>query len=66
MKKNNNPITIYWSPYYPITQMMSDWSFLYPKPKTLFSEFLHFLKQWEDRKNITLPDKVKDLLNAKD
>jgi isoleucyl-tRNA synthetase len=34
--------------------------------KTLFSEFLHFLKQWEDRKNITLPDKVKDLLNAKD
>jgi len=34
--------------------------------KTLFSEFLHFLKQWEDRKNITLPNKVKDLLNAKD
>jgi hypothetical protein len=34
--------------------------------KTLFSEFLHFLKQWEDRKNITLPVKVKDLLNAKD
>ena len=34
--------------------------------KILFSEFLHFLKQWEDRKNITLPDKVKDLLNAKD
>jgi len=34
--------------------------------KTLFSEFLHFLKQWEDRKNITLPVNVKDLLNAKD
>lgn len=34
--------------------------------KTLFSEFLHFLKQWEDRKNINLPARVKDLLNAKD
>jgi organic radical activating enzyme len=34
--------------------------------KTLFSEFLHFLKQWEDRKNISLPTKVRDLLNAKD
>ena len=33
--------------------------------KTLFSEFLHFLKQWEDRKNITLPHRVKELLHAK-
>jgi hypothetical protein len=48
MKKNNNPITIYWSPYYPITQMMSDWSFLYPKPKTLFSE----LYKNKDKENV--------------
>lgn len=32
--------------------------------KTLFSEFLHFLKQWEDRKNMTLPIRIKGLLNA--
>jgi hypothetical protein len=32
--------------------------------KTLFSEFLHFLKQWEHRKNISLPIKIKELLNA--
>ena len=32
--------------------------------KSLFSEFLHFLKQWEDRKNISLPIRIKELLNA--
>jgi hypothetical protein len=36
--KNNNPIVVYWSPYYPVNQMANDWSFLYPNPKTLFSE----------------------------
>lgn len=29
--------------------------------KTLFLEFLHFLKQWENRKNISLPNNIKDL-----
>jgi hypothetical protein len=38
MKKNNNPIIVYWSPYYPVHQVVSDWSFLYPSPKTLFSD----------------------------
>ena len=31
---------------------------------TLFLEFLHFLKQWENRKNISLPIRIKELLNA--
>jgi hypothetical protein len=38
MKKNNNPITVYWSPHYSANLLTNDWSLLYPKPKTLFSD----------------------------
>ena len=37
MGKNNNPINIYWAIPSDETESQ-DWSFLYPKPKTLFSE----------------------------
>jgi hypothetical protein len=47
MKKNNNPIIVYWTPYYPMHQVVSDWTFLYPKPKSLFSE-LYKNKQKEN------------------
>lgn len=36
---NNKPINIYWSPFYDIKGVdVLDWSFLYSKPKTIFSE----------------------------
>jgi hypothetical protein len=39
MGKNNNPINIYWA--IPSDEGdWQDWSFLYPKPKTLFSELV--------------------------
>lgn len=48
MKTNNDPINIYWSiPYEESDQQ--DWSFLYPKPKTLFSELV---KERKDPKNL--------------
>ena len=40
MKKNNDPITIYWSPCTSVEVEEFDWSFLYPTPKTLFSDIL--------------------------
>lgn len=35
---NKNPINVYWSPYY--VPENADWSFIYPKPKTLLSDLL--------------------------
>ena len=32
----NNPITVYWSPLFTVSEHDKDWSFMYPKPKTLF------------------------------
>jgi hypothetical protein len=37
-KINKKPITLYWSPYTSMDVEGSDWSFLYPNPKTLFSD----------------------------
>jgi hypothetical protein len=37
MSKENKEVNVYWAPYYDVRGPM-DWSFLYPKPKTLFSE----------------------------
>lgn len=36
-KMEKNVINVYWSPYYDVSLGSADWSFLYPKPKTLFS-----------------------------
>ena len=36
MSKENKEVNVYWAPYYDVRNPM-DWSFLYPKPKTLFS-----------------------------
>lgn len=36
----NKPITIYWSPGVTIRKDQSEWSFLYPKPTTLFHEMV--------------------------
>jgi hypothetical protein len=47
MKKNNDPINIYWAIPGDKTDVQ-DWSFLYPKPKTLFSELI---KERKDPKN---------------
>ena len=45
---NKKPITVYWSPYTSLDVDALDWSFLYPKPKTLFSELI---KERKDPKN---------------
>lgn len=37
--ESKKPINVYWSPYFEGNAPM-DWSFLYPKPETLFSELL--------------------------
>ena len=34
---NKKPINVYWAPYY-FYEIGGDWTFLYPKPKTLFHE----------------------------
>jgi len=38
---NKNPITVYWSPYID-DHSAPDWSFLYPKPTTLFSDYFQY------------------------
>jgi hypothetical protein len=47
---NKKPITIYWSPYTSIDLDGSDWSFLYPKPKILFSDLLENKSKQADNK----------------
>lgn len=48
MAKNNDPINVYYAMPYEENDVQ-DWSFLYPKPKTLFSELI---KEREDPKDI--------------
>ena len=49
MLKNKKPINVYWS-FFSDNEQEQDWSFLYPKPKTLFSNLV------EKRDDIKSPD----------
>ena len=40
MKQNKNPIVIYWSPLMSAAEPVTDWTFLYPEPKNLFSDLV--------------------------
>jgi hypothetical protein len=40
MKKNKNPIIIYWSPFMSDDAPKIDWTLLYPEPKTVFADLV--------------------------
>jgi hypothetical protein len=37
---SNKPITVYWAPAYFLEDIEKNWSYLYPKPQTLFSSLI--------------------------
>ena len=47
-KKNKKPINVYWATESTLNQEI-DWSFLYPKPKNLFSELIEERNNTKDR-----------------